>query len=66
MLNRLKDLAQRQDDLNEKLKELENALRAAKNAAEKDRMVISRDVSERKLCKRTYRHARETNEQGNT
>jgi len=35
MLNRLKDLAQRQDDLNEKLKELENALRAAKDAAEK-------------------------------
>ncbi|MDP7011401.1 MAG: hypothetical protein QF685_08475 [Verrucomicrobiota bacterium] len=31
VLNRLKELAQRQNDLNEKLKELENALRAAEN-----------------------------------
>jgi len=31
VLNRLKELAQRQNDLNEKLKELENALRATEN-----------------------------------
>jgi len=35
VLNRLKDLARRQEDLNEKLKELENALRAAKDEEEK-------------------------------
>jgi hypothetical protein len=35
VLNRLKDLARRQNDLNEKLKELENALRAAETVAAK-------------------------------
>ncbi len=35
-LSRLKDLARRQQDFNEKLKELENALRAAKTEQEKE------------------------------
>ena len=36
VLNRLKELAQRQNDLNQKLKELENSLRAAENEEAKN------------------------------
>lgn len=42
VLNRLKELAQRQNDLNEKLKELENALRAAET--EKAKQEIKRQL----------------------
>ena len=42
VLNRLKELAQRQNDLNEKLKELENALRAAET--EKAKQEIERQL----------------------
>ena len=38
VLNRLKELAQRQQDLNEKLKELQNALQEAKTDAEKEEL----------------------------
>ena len=37
--NRLKELAQRQHDLNEKLKELQNALQEAKTEEEKEEIV---------------------------